>query len=68
MSVASHAAHKGRDRSVLLRAWAWLRQLSGDVAYENYLRHVRQGERPLTRRDFYLDSMRRRYSTVSRCC
>jgi uncharacterized short protein YbdD (DUF466 family) len=56
----------------LLRGgWVWLRQVSGDAAYENYLRsaasHPDSGS-PLSRAEFYLDSLRRRYSTVSRCC
>jgi Selenoprotein, putative len=61
-------------------AWAWLRQVTGDAAYENYLRSIRRaaagrsaapahaGCAPLSRADFYLDALRRRYSTVSRCC
>jgi uncharacterized short protein YbdD (DUF466 family) len=57
-------------------AWSWLRQVSGDAAYENYLRcnskHAAPGASapalPLSRAEFYLDSLRRRYSTVSRCC
>ncbi len=61
-------------------AWIWLRQVSGDAAYENYLRSTRRtavcgsaaagqaGVAPLSRADFYLDALRRRYSTVSRCC
>jgi hypothetical protein len=72
--------------------WRWIRQVSGDAAYENYLRstqRVAQAEMArvdartmqarrcstqitsaqlLTRREFYLDALRRRYSTVSRCC
>ncbi|MGA7854935.1 MAG: CstA-like transporter-associated (seleno)protein [Candidatus Acidiferrales bacterium] len=61
-------------------AWTWLRQVTGDAAYDNYLRSMRRttacdalaakeayGE-PLSRADFYLDALRRRYSTVSRCC
>jgi hypothetical protein len=65
----------------LRAAWAWLRQVSGDAAYENYLRHASQGGQnlplltavavpvpPFSRVEFYLDSLRRRYSTVSRCC
>ena len=55
--------------------WAWLRQVSGDAAYENYVRYARRedgittGSAPLlSRGEFYLDSLRRRYSTVSRCC
>jgi uncharacterized short protein YbdD (DUF466 family) len=58
----------------LLRwAWSWLRQVSGDAAYENYLRSATRRTAlepvpPLSRSEFYLDSIRRRYSTVSRCC
>jgi len=51
--------------------WGWLRALSGDDAYERYLtRHGRQhpGACPLTRRDFYLEEQRRKWSGVSRCC
>jgi len=54
---------------VMRRLWSWLRQASGDAAYENYLRHAAAtGRPPLTRRQFYLDSVRRQYSTPSRCC
>ncbi len=62
----------------LLRGgWSWLRQVSGDAAYENYLRSnarcaetgARRAPAPLlSRAEFYLDTLRRRYSTVSRCC
>ena len=72
--------------------WAWVRQVSGDAAYENYLRSARRisqakvarvdsctmqagrcsthatSAQPLTRREFYLDALQRRYSTISRCC
>jgi uncharacterized short protein YbdD (DUF466 family) len=61
------------------RAWGWLRQVSGDAAYDNYLRHASlaaqnaegSGAAPasvLSRAEFYTDSLRRKYSTVSRCC
>lgn len=57
--------------SLLRGGWDWLRQVSGDAAYENYLRsaarHADSGS-PLSRAEFYLDSLRRRYSSVSRCC
>jgi uncharacterized short protein YbdD (DUF466 family) len=68
----------------LRAAWWWLRQVLGDAAYENYLRSQRRRNRArecshgshqeacaavlLTREEFYLDSLRRRYSGVSRCC
>lgn len=65
----AHAA-----RSALGRAWWWLRQVSGDAGYENYLRSLSRsapGPRPcgpLTAEQFYLDQLRRRYSRLNRCC
>ena len=62
---------------LLRQAWWWLRQFSGDAAYENYLASLaRRGEgnaccdpeRAVSREEFYLESLRRRYSGVSRCC
>ena len=61
----------------------WFRQVTGDAAYENYLRsaqrdfararHLSQAQpcdavAVMTREEFFLDSLRRRYSTTSRCC
>lgn len=63
-----------RARKALAALWWWLRQMSGDAAYENYLRAacVNSGAasdvQPLSREEFYLDALRRRYSGVSRCC
>lgn len=67
--------------SRLRLAWDWFRQVSGDAAYENYLHCARRRAADevlsdvagvpaprLSRTEFYLDSLRRRYSTVSRCC
>ena len=49
--------------------WMWLRQVTGDAAYESYLRAARTGGcEPMSRTEFYLDSLQRRYSTPSRCC
>lgn len=61
-------------RRVFGRLWWWLRQVSGDAAYENYLRSARQGLRSgkeagaLSAAEFYLDALRRRYTRASRCC
>jgi len=54
--------------------WWWLRQVTGDAAYEIYLAHYsarsagRRGQPAMTRDEFYADSLRRRYSTINRCC
>ena len=53
--------------TLLVRAfWRGLREWSGDAAYETYVR--RAGRHPLSREEFWLDSQRRRYERVSRCC
>ena len=64
MSVLLHVA----GTRVLL-AWNFVRAVMGDLAYERYLEVAeRTGTKPLSAEDFYLDSLKRRYSTVSRCC
>jgi uncharacterized short protein YbdD (DUF466 family) len=56
------------------RAWWWLRQVTGDASYENYLRSMRHrgatqgGAAHLDEKSFYLDQLRRRYSRLNRCC
>jgi uncharacterized short protein YbdD (DUF466 family) len=49
------------------RFWRGVRQASGDSAYEHYLERARPGPR-LSREQFWLDALRRRYSGPSRCC
>ncbi|HUL16239.1 MAG TPA: YbdD/YjiX family protein [Terriglobales bacterium] len=51
--------------------WRGLRAWSGDSAYENYLRSraVRAaGCPPLSRKEFYVQQLNRRYSRPNRCC
>jgi uncharacterized short protein YbdD (DUF466 family) len=63
-----------RMRETLRRAWWMVRQITGDAAYENYVGAKEQArgslgcERKMTQEEFYVDSLRRRYSRVSRCC
>jgi uncharacterized short protein YbdD (DUF466 family) len=60
--------------TTLAQAWWWLRQITGDAAYENYLARTRVTTMPeqaapkMSRAEFYADSLRRRYSTINRCC
>jgi hypothetical protein len=54
-----------------LRAvWNGVREWSGDAAYEIYLRsEERRGCRAtLSREEFYVEQLKRKYSRVSRCC
>jgi len=48
-------------------AWRFLREWSGDAAYDRYVAHAGAGPR-LGREEFFLDSLRRRYSRPTRCC
>jgi uncharacterized short protein YbdD (DUF466 family) len=51
------------------RSWRFLRDLTGDAAYDVHLAHARaREERPQTREDFYMENLRRKYSRPNRCC
>jgi uncharacterized short protein YbdD (DUF466 family) len=74
---AAHAAMRRmqpRMRAVpprLTALWHALRTLTGDDAYERYLRHAgahHPGEPLMTAREFWRDAERRKWSGVSRCC
>ena len=52
-------------------AWCYLRAVSGDDAYERYLAHhaVHHALEPtLSRKDFFTDRQRQKWTGVSRCC
>ena len=60
-----------RARILLLRIWRGIREWCGDAAYELYLEsHARHfcGVTVLTREEFYLSQLQKKYSRVSRCC
>ena len=52
-------------------AWHYLRAVSGDDAYERYLAHhaVRHaGEPVMSRKAFFTDRQRQKWTGVTRCC
>lgn len=59
-----------------MRTWwqqarAWLRELTGDDAYERYVQHHQQHHDDqvlLNRQQFYLTEQQRKWSGVKRCC
>jgi len=58
-------------RQQLRRFWKYLRQVSGDDAYERYLAHQRQmhiGGTVLTRQQFFRRRQEEKWNRVSRCC
>jgi uncharacterized short protein YbdD (DUF466 family) len=53
------------------RAWRYLREVSGDDAYERYLAHHRErhpGVPPLTREQYFRRRQDEKWSKISRCC
>ncbi len=55
----------------LLYIWRFLRQLTGDDAYEHYLAHrqcAHTSEPVLTRQKFYLYRLELKSRGVNRCC
>jgi len=55
----------------LKQIWQYLRQVSGDDAYERYLAHHRQahpGEPPMTPDQYFRNRQDEKWSKVSRCC
>jgi uncharacterized short protein YbdD (DUF466 family) len=57
----------------LRKAWAALRELTGDDAYERYVAHWRREHAgtagaPLDRAAFYREEQRRKWDGVRRCC
>jgi uncharacterized short protein YbdD (DUF466 family) len=56
---------------VALRIWRGVREWCGDAAYERYVTsHAKHhcGASPLSREEFYLQQLHKKYSRVSRCC
>lgn len=65
-----HKAAKPMKR-FFRRFWLGLREWCGDAAYESYLRSkaARSGSCcNLSRAEFYVEQLHRRYSRPSRCC
>lgn len=60
-----------RARGLIGAAWGRLRELTGDDAYDRYLRHHAQahpGDPPLSRKEFFVQEQERKWSGVRRCC
>jgi len=58
---------RARLKRAAARAWAWLRAVSGDDAYEAHVSRVGSADPP-TRGEFYRERLERKYSRLSRCC
>lgn len=56
-------------RRLLRRVWDMASEVFGDKAYDRYVEYARsRGEEPLSREEFYLSQLQRKYSRPCRCC
>ncbi len=58
-------------KSFLTKLWNAIRRLSGDDAYERYLRHLAQHhpeQTPLSREAFFKEWQDNKWKGVKRCC
>ncbi|MDO9064097.1 MAG: YbdD/YjiX family protein [Sulfuricella sp.] len=56
---------------MLHKIWQFIRRLSGDDAYERYLRHhgeAHPGEPALSAKEFFRREQARKWDGVRRCC
>ena len=67
MTVRDLRAVMGRTVAATV---GWLRAVTGDDAYERYLTHPARTHEgpPMSRRTFYEEREKRKWSGVSRCC
>jgi uncharacterized short protein YbdD (DUF466 family) len=66
-------ASAAREAAVrwMAATWRYMRAVSGDDAYERYLAHhavEHAGEQVMTRKAFFTDRQRQKWTGVSRCC
>jgi len=55
----------------LTAAWGYLREVSGDDAYERYVAHhtAEHADEPLmTRKEYFVERQRQKWAGVTRCC
>jgi len=57
-------------RAAIAKLWQGFREWSGDAAYERYASCAERGRegRVLSREEFYVEQLQKKYSRVSRCC
>jgi uncharacterized short protein YbdD (DUF466 family) len=66
MSAVAGAILRG-----VVAGWRYLREVSGDDAYERYLAHHaahHAGDKLLTPKEYFAERQRQKWSGVTRCC
>jgi uncharacterized short protein YbdD (DUF466 family) len=57
--------------AIVPRIWRGIREWCGDAAYDRYLQSQAKHfcrQAAMTREEFYLSQLQKKYSRVSRCC
>lgn len=64
-------------KAKLKTAWSWVRHLSGDDAYDRYLKHYQEHHRvgdeqggagPLSKAEFFKQWQDQKWNGIKRCC
>jgi uncharacterized short protein YbdD (DUF466 family) len=58
-------------KTTFKKVWGFIKEVSGDDAYERYLKHHAQHhphETPLNRQDFFKQEQDRKWNSIKRCC
>jgi uncharacterized short protein YbdD (DUF466 family) len=71
MSIGQTSGARPTALRWLAAAWSYLREVSGDDAYERYVAHhaKEHPEQPLmTRKEYFVERQRQKWTGVTRCC
>lgn len=58
-------------KTTLKKVWCFIKEVSGDDAYERYLKHYAQhhpNETPLSHQEFFKQEQDRKWNSIKRCC
>jgi uncharacterized short protein YbdD (DUF466 family) len=68
--TATDGKWSGEFLRLLAGVWQGFREWSGDAAYETYVRCAarQRAASLLSREEFYVEQLQKKYSRVSRCC
>jgi uncharacterized short protein YbdD (DUF466 family) len=70
-TLSCRAPVRSAARRWVRAVWTYLRAVSGDDAYERYIAHhaaAHAGEPAMSRKAFFADSQRHKWTGVTRCC
>jgi uncharacterized short protein YbdD (DUF466 family) len=71
VSVGTEVSPRPAALRFIAAGWTYLRAVSGDDAYERYLAHhaVEHAEQaPMSRKDYFNERQRQKWTGVTRCC